>query len=155
MREIKAPQPITGEGPFLFLAGSIEMGKAVDWQTSVAGALAGARITILNPRRPDWDSSWVQSINDHNFRTQVEWELRALERADQILLYLEPGTQSPISLLEFGLYARSGKLKVVCPDGFWRKGNIDVVCARYCVDQFENLRDAILVIFGSLEREPE
>jgi hypothetical protein len=41
-------------------------------------------------------------------------------------MYLAPGTQSPVSLLELGLCARSGKLKVGCPEGFWRRGNVKV-----------------------------
>jgi len=31
------------------------------------------------------------------------------------------------------------KLSVVCEEGFWRKGNVDIVCHRYNIDQFENL----------------
>jgi hypothetical protein len=31
------------------------------------------------------------------------------------------------------LFARSGKLLVCCPEGFWRKGNVEIVCARYGV----------------------
>ena len=44
-----------------------------------------------------------------------------------------------ITLLELGLFARSGKLIVCCPDGFWRKGNVEVVCARYNVLLLDSL----------------
>lgn len=47
-----------------------------------------------------------------------------------------PGSQRPISLLELGLYARTKKLLVVCPDGFWRKGNVDIVAERYHIDTY-------------------
>jgi hypothetical protein len=47
-----------------------------------------------------------------------------------------PETKSPITLLELGLHARSGKLVVGCPHGFWRRGNIEVVCARFGVPLF-------------------
>ena len=46
-------------------------------------------------------------------------------------MYFDPNTKSPVSLLELGLYAHTGKLRVCCPDGFWRKGNVDVICARF------------------------
>jgi len=100
--EIKAPNDYENTlRPHVFLAGSIEMGKAENWQKRVAEALTDA--TVLNPRRDDWDSSWKQSIKNQKFRKQVEWELGAQQDADLILMHFEPGTQSPITLLELGL----------------------------------------------------
>jgi len=49
----------------------------------------------------------------------------------------------PLSLLEFGLYAQSKKMKVIVEEGFWRKGNIDIVCERYAVEQFKTLDELI------------
>jgi hypothetical protein len=66
-----------------------------------------------------------------------------MERADLIALYLSPGTKSPISLLELGLYASSGKLVVCCPEGFWRKGNVDIVCKRYGAWQVDTLSELV------------
>lgn len=142
MVEIKPPSTYEVKGGYkIFLAGSIEMGKAEDWQTKVAKAFEHLKgVFILNPRRDDWDSSWKQSIDDPKFMEQVSWELSSLENADLILYYFVPGTQSPISLLEFGLYANTGKMIMVCcPEGFWRKGNIDIVCDRYSVPTYENI----------------
>ena len=42
----------------LFLAGSIEMGAAVNWQDRLTTDLTPSPVRILNPRRDDWDSSW-------------------------------------------------------------------------------------------------
>jgi len=136
---IRAPDPLHRDGFSVFLAGSIEMDEAEEWQTRVEGMLSETEIVILNPRRPDWDSSWVQSIDDPQFREQVEWELAALEKADLIAMYLDPTTKSPVSLLELGLFGRSGRMIVCCPQGFWRKGNVDVVCARYGIEQVDSL----------------
>lgn len=127
----------------LFLAGSIEMGKAEDWQTYVEQALKIFPVDIFNPRRDDWDSSWEQKITNKNFTGQVLWELQALEQAEYILMYFDPTTMSPISLLELGLHARSGKLIGVCPDGFWRKGNVDVTCTHYGIRQYNTLDEAL------------
>jgi hypothetical protein len=134
-RVIKPPAPLALDAgvPSLFLAGSIAMGAAEDWQQQVESALHDLPIIILNPRRDAWDASWVQSISNPQFREQVEWELAAQERADLIAMYFAPASQAPITLLELGLAARGGKLLVCCPDGYWRKGNIEVVCARYGV----------------------
>lgn len=127
----------------VFLAGSIEMGIAVDWQTEVGEAFSEAGWNVFNPRRVDWNSSWIQSYENPQFAQQVRWELDALDLANQIIMYFDPNTKSPISLLELGLYADSGKLTVVCPDGFWRKGNVDIVCHVYNIPEFESLPELI------------
>lgn len=142
MQVIKPPYPLKKK-PSIFLAGSIEMGKAIDWQTDVEDRYAMSYVDIYNPRRDDWNSSWEQKIENAQFKEQVSWELNALEKADIILMNFVEGTMSPISLLEFGLYARSGKMVVVCPDGFWRKGNVDVVCQRYDIPNFKTMSEAI------------
>ncbi|HEX4515730.1 MAG TPA: nucleoside 2-deoxyribosyltransferase domain-containing protein, partial [Polyangiaceae bacterium] len=109
----------------------IEMGLAEDWQATLATELADRDGVILNPRRDDWDASWTQSIDDAQFRGQVTWELDGLDCADVIAMWFAPDTKAPITLLELGLHIRSGRVVVGCPDGFWRKGNIEVVCKRF------------------------
>jgi len=141
MNEIKAPNKYSKR---IFLAGSIESGTAEDWQEQVVLELAPIQdIVILNPRRDDWDSRWKQSIRNRQFREQVEWELDAQEAADIIFMYFAPDTHSPVSLLELGLFARSRKLIICCPDGFWRKGNVEVTCARFNIPLFDTLKEAI------------
>ncbi len=141
MIEVKAPNSylLIPRQPRVFLAGSIEMGKADTWQTRLVDSLKEHEGLILNPRRDDWDSCWLQTIENPQFRQQVEWELEAMEDATKILMYFDPATKSPISLLELGLHANSGKLTVCCPEGFWRKGNVEVVCKRYGVPMVNSL----------------
>lgn len=123
----------------VFLAGSIEMGLAENWQELIGNWLIENDYNVFNPRRSDWDSSWTQSYENPNFSQQVKWELNALEKSDIIIMYLDPSTKSPISLLELGLYASSKKLLVVCPDGFYRKGNVEVVCSLYDIPLFNTI----------------
>ena len=149
IRVIKAPTPWMKEDVrevSIFLAGSIEMGAAVDWQTELTDSLVKTQetyiknsvtwirpITILNPRRTDWDSSWAQSIGNPQFNQQVTWELDSLERADYVYMHFDPKTKSPITLLELGLCApmKRDKLIINCPVGFWRKGNVEMMAAKY------------------------
>ena len=144
MDVIKAPNPIRlmrGE-PAFFLAGSIEMGAAADWQVWVTQELQKIfpkTGVVMNPRRDSWDSSWKQDTTNPQFREQVWWELTALEKSDVIGVYFDPDTKSPVTLLELGLYAQSGKAVVCCPEGFWRKGNVDLVCRRYGVTLVDDL----------------
>lgn len=147
---IKAPNPlplirVNGVVPrSVFLAGSIEMGAAVDWQTSIGEKFDKGEYTVFNPRRDEWNSSWVQERKNPQFFEQVTWELAALEMASCIFLYFDPNTKSPISLLELGIFAHSKKLLVGCPDGFYRKGNVEIVCERYGIPFFTGERSSVL-----------
>lgn len=147
MIEIKAPAGYEAHlaKPSVFLAGSIEMGVAEDWQAKATAALSEMDVLVLNPRRANWDSSWVQSIDNPQFREQVEWELSALDAAGVIMMYFDPATKSPITLLELGIHAAANpeKLVVCCPQGFWRKGNVDIVCNKFGVRQTETLEGLI------------
>jgi len=130
----------------LFLAGSIDLGNAPPWQSAVEEALADIDGVILNPRRHNWDAGWEQSLDNRQFVEQVEWELQGQEVADVIAMYFAPETKAPVTLLELGLFARSGKQIVCCPSGFWRKGNIDVVCKKYGAMQVSSLEEMIAAI---------
>lgn len=144
MKEIRPPEPLSLEPgkSSVFLAGSIEMGAAVEWQAQVADALRDLDVIVLNPRREAWDATWPQSIHFAPFREQVECDLEAQERADLLVFYFAPDTRAPITLLELGLAARRRAI-VCCPDGYWRKGNLDVVCRRYGIVEVPTLGDLI------------
>lgn len=147
MIEIKPPASIRVTNfPKIFLGGSIEMGLADDWQNKVKDALVDRDVILFNPRRDNWDSSWAQRANNPVFAEQVTWELDALESADIVIFYFDPATKSPITLLELGLSAEKINLIVCCPDGFWRKGNVEIVCNRFdikMVNTFDELIDSL------------
>jgi hypothetical protein len=121
----------------IFLAGSIEMGKAKEWQKECELRLAG-RYNILNPRRDNWTEE------EKIVKEQIQWELQALEESDHIIMFFDKNTKSCVSMLEFGLYARQNKLMVVCEEDFWRKCNIDTVCEVYGIPVFKDLWDLLL-----------
>jgi hypothetical protein len=130
----------------IFLAGSIDMGVSEDWQTYVieyGRGLLSQQVNFFNPRRLDWDNSWVQELENPQFNQQVKWELNALKKADIIIMNFTSGSISPISLLELGRFADSGKMLVCCPKEFWRKGNVDIICEEFDIPLFENLDDLL------------
>lgn len=149
-KEIQAPNDIFPLSKILnlFLAGSIEMGKANMWQKQVVEAFKDYNIHILNPRRDDWDASWEQSITNPQFRQQVNWELDGLDFSDIVIMYFQPDTLSPITLQELGAYSKSlaNRLLVICPKGYWKKGNVDIMCKRNKNIQFDTIEEAILHI---------
>lgn len=135
--------PVDDNRPKVFLAGSIDNGAASDWQAEVIQALGAMDVVLLNPRRADWNRAWQSSTDEREFVRQGRWELHALEQADVVLMYFVPGSQSPVTLLEFGLHAREGKLLVAAPDGFWRKANVDITADHYGVPRFASLPSLI------------
>jgi hypothetical protein len=127
----------------VFLAGSIEMGAAEDWQVELPKNFENESVTFYNPRRDEWDSSWKQEQSNPQFNHQVNWEMNRLDECDIIFMYFSPETKSPISLLELGIHCNDDKMIVCCPDGFWRKGNVEIVCTRYNIPIFNTMEQAI------------
>ena len=137
----------------VFVGGSIEMGKARDWQAMLSEIVAPFDIVLLNPRRKQWDSTWEQSINNPVFFEQVTWELDGINDADLCIFHFEPGTFSPITLMEFGYVAAKPDKKCVvsCPDGFWRKGNVEIMAQREGIILYNSLTDLLLAFKTTIE----
>jgi Nucleoside 2-deoxyribosyltransferase like len=149
MRYIQAPKFVNNQVATVFLAGSIEMGVAEQWQERVVTMLKDTGWTVLNPRRDDWDNTWEQKISFEPFYEQVSWELQGLETCEKAIVYFAPDTKAPITLLELGLLSQMKEPKdifVVCPEGFYRKGNVDIVCDRYRIKQYKTLKDACEIL---------
>ncbi|KAK1722239.1 hypothetical protein CaCOL14_005880 [Colletotrichum acutatum] len=133
----------------IFLAGTT---SKRDWRKDVADSLAHLPVVIFDPFRPDWDSTWKEDISDERFSNQVKWELDMQERADIIVVYFEPETEGHISLLELGLCARSkGKVIVACPEGYKKRGNVQVVCSRYEIPFVESYEELMWKLVQELE----
>ena len=67
-----------------------------------------------------------------------------MERADVVAVFFAKGTQAAITLMELGLFIRTGKKVVVaCEEGFWKRGNVQVVCERFGVDVLGSLEELI------------
>ncbi|OJZ83804.1 hypothetical protein ASPFODRAFT_49242 [Aspergillus luchuensis CBS 106.47] len=110
-------------------------------------------LTILDPFRPDWDSSWREDPSFPPFKEQVSWEMEQRERADIVLFHFDPASMAPISLLELGLCMREpGKVVVVCPRGYWKSGNVRLVCERFGVQVVEGLEEGAGVVGELVER---
>jgi hypothetical protein len=146
---IYAPSTETPRGlKSVFLAGTTSKVDAADWRETLSTSLRDSPITIFNPYRADWDSTWREDISFAPYREQVEWELSRQDEADIVVVYFHPATQAPVSLLELGLCARvPGKAIVVCPEGYWKRGNVQIVCQKLGVEMVESvdgLKEAIL-----------
>ncbi|KAF5136324.1 hypothetical protein E5D57_000084 [Metarhizium anisopliae] len=97
-------------------------------------------VPILNPNRPDWDSTWREDINFGPYREQVLWELDKQVAADLVVVYLHPATLAPISLLEFGLSAQvPGKVIAIAPEGYSKWANVQIVCQKFGIDFLDTM----------------
>ena len=125
---IQAPSrsAITGESS-VFLAGTTTKSSSPDWRQTLTEAVSHLPITVLNPLRLDWDHTW----GPEQISAQVEWELDMQERADIVVVCFGPETDAPISLLELGLSARSGKAIVACHQEYSKTVNVEIVCRRF------------------------
>lgn len=132
----------------VFLAGTTSKVDTADWRETFSSSLSKHPITIYNPYRADWDSAWREDVNFAPYREQVLWELDKQAKADLVVVYFHPATQAPVSLLEFGLSAEvPGKVIAVCPEGYWKRGNVQIVSQKFGVellDDIEKLEGAIV-----------
>lgn len=143
---IKCPSTESAKNDIsIFIAGSIEMNMAVNWQRSVEEFFSDydLPVTIYNPRRDNWNTDWEQTVHDENFVEQVNWELDKIDASDYVLIHFVPGTKSPISLLELGSLKNDQKAIVSCHPDFWRSGNVHIFCKRNNIPCFESLDSAV------------
>ncbi|KAI0741624.1 hypothetical protein C8Q80DRAFT_146033 [Daedaleopsis nitida] len=151
---VKAPEPVPyiANRRTIFLAGSIDPSNGGErWHLKMAHRLSHLPVTVLDPWRDDWDSNWVQRKSDERFAAQTRWELENQERADVVSFYFHPKSDAPVSLLELGLSAHTGKVLVCCPDGFRRKGNVEIVCERMGIPLLETFDDLVKAVAERLQ----
>jgi hypothetical protein len=55
-------------------------------------------------------------------------------------------------LLELGLFGPTGKMIVYCPEGYWRKGNVDVTCSFFNIKQVNTFEDFLSTIIAEIPR---
>lgn len=125
----------------IFLAGTIDNGESEDWQNEVIDAFNDLNVDIYNPRRSEWNPEHTQSLTNNELFRQIDWEHDAMEKADAIIMNFLPNSKSPITLLELGLFAKSEKIVVICPDEFYRAGNVHYICNKYDIPLYKNLKE--------------
>lgn len=158
---LRAPEPlnIPSDMTKIFLGGSIEMGAAVDWQSELEEFLADWHVAVLNPRRKDWDSTWVQDPTPGTkFHEQVTWEQQAQEIADFRVYNFVPGTTSPITLLELGTYGADTYSDfdtiICCPKEYAHYGNVKLHADRYGIELVETFEELKLFLTKKLTCKP-
>ena len=96
----------------VFLAGTIDNGNSLNWQDKTIIELINLGVKdleVYNPRRKHWNDNPPKEDMEY----QIKWEQDHLDKANIIAMVLLDDSKSPISLLEIGLYAKTGKLIVL------------------------------------------
>ena len=117
----------------VFLAGTIDSGNSLNWQDKTIIDLINLGVKdleVYNPRREHWNPN--PSKEDMEY--QIKWEQDHLDKANIIAMVLLDDSKSPISLLEIGLYAKTGKLIVFCTPNFYRWDNVRLTCKKYHIE---------------------
>lgn len=157
---IKAPHPVPEPDfePYpisVFLGGSIDMGMAEHWQERLASDLADyddKDLVLYNPRRDDWDASWVQDPTPGTqFHEQVTWELDRQDEADIRVYYFGADSKAPITLLELGLFSVYPNVIVCCPKTFYRYGNVKIVADLYDIQIVETYDEMVPALKAMIE----
>ena len=107
----------------VYLAGST---KGIDWQRYFINELADLRVDVFNPRSDVVDGLYG-------------WEIEHLNIANVIALYFDPHDTSPNGLLTLGLFSKTDRLIVCCPEQFYKKDDVDYICQREDIHQVETL----------------
>ena len=145
---VTAPQAYTGDNQTtwkVFLAGAIDMGAAVDWQSEVIEHLSGYQnIAIFNPRR--------KAFTPDTLDEQIWWELDALKKCNTVFMWLPKDSRAPISLFEAGLYWTSGKLCIGADPEFYRRRNLEITGKFYGVYVYHSLEETLQSLTKSLDR---
>lgn len=122
---------------YYFLAGSINYHLSGNWRGKVTNEMEHL-VHFFDPTRIEHNE-----FSDFQMKEHIEWELNALNLSDKIILNFLPDAKSPISLVELGLYMKSSKLVVVCPDQFYQKRYVKVICEKYNTPFFNTIDKAI------------
>ncbi|CAM1372061.1 nucleoside 2-deoxyribosyltransferase domain-containing protein [Tenacibaculum xiamenense] len=121
----------------VFLAGSMCIDKEDDWRKNVIKNFANV-FDFIDPTNENHNL-----LNDSQMEHHINWELEGLELSDIILMNLLPESKSPISMVELGLYARSNKLIICCPENFYQYRYIKTLAKKYNVALFTELEKGI------------
>lgn len=154
MLEITPEVPYTvaaSQKPSVFLAGSIEMGRARLWQDEVVKELSKLDVTVFNPRRKQWDWGLDPTTVTPALDEQVRWEQEYMELADIVLFMFLGNTQSAISLLEYGkCYGEDKSTIVIVEPEFYRRGNLVIMQNMIQEPTYSSLEEALPSLIGAL-----
>ena len=123
MKLIAAPDqsPILSKEKTLFLAGGIS--NCRDWQRDMIEKLKKENLTLINPRRENWD----MNADPEESARQIEWEHMMIGISKGIMFWFPNETLCPITLFELGAALRTHtNIFIGCDPDYKRKFDVEV-----------------------------
>ncbi|KAE8845923.1 hypothetical protein PTNB73_01903 [Pyrenophora teres f. teres] len=105
----KPPHRTDVEIVSVILYGGMSTDTKKNWRADLSASLSDLPIAILDPTCDAWDSTWIEDISFQPFKDQAKWEMDHAGVADVIVFHFGGKSDQPITLLELGLYAHTGK----------------------------------------------
>ena len=138
----------------VFLAGSIEMGQARDWQNEMIGdeaecSLSSLDIAIYSPRRLKFAKLKGEDGFPEAFKEQLDWEHKHLEGSSIISMFFWGGWPhekeikrlAPVTMLELGEFCHSGRIIVGCEQTYPKRDNVEYVCKKHGITIVDTLEE--------------
>lgn len=135
---VHAPARFVDDGRLcVFLAGVLG-----DWREEVVRDLQDLDVVIFDPVRKDWDSTWVESVDDVRFVEQTLWEFWRQAEAGLVLFYFGSAeADGVVTMMEFGLWAGTGRAVVLESPDFRKWGYIRVICGELGVKIVRSVKE--------------
>ncbi|SEC82566.1 Nucleoside 2-deoxyribosyltransferase like [Tenacibaculum sp. MAR_2009_124] len=121
----------------VFLAGSLSIDKIDNWRNTLVNSYS-TNFDFIDPTNDNY-----VLLNTSQMEKHINWELEGLELSDIIFMNLLPESKSPISMVELGLYAKSNKLIICCPEIFYQYRYIKTIAKKYNAALFTELEKGI------------
>ncbi len=141
------------ESRIFLLAGASETDGGSRWQELVAARISKmGHIALCTPPREN-GTGMAPFENPHFFQSR-SWELDALDLAEFVVFHLDSLSRSPEGLLELGYAAAKypQKVCVICPEGFWCKGLVDLFCYREDLMKYKSVDEMLDAINQMMAR---
>lgn len=115
--DIFVPSSINDYQDTVFLGGGIS--GCPPWQDEAVNLFKDSGLTIINPRRKDFDTN-----NKSMFYEQIEWEYWHLKLSAIKLFWFPKDTLCPITLFELGKHLKDKNVFVGCDPLYQRAKDI-------------------------------
>lgn len=132
------------ESRIFLLAGASEADGGSRWQETVAAFISKVGHIALSTRSRETPTGMPTFENPHFFQAR-SWELDALDLAEFVIFHLDSISRSPEGILELGYAAAKfpQKVCVICPEGFWCKGLVDLLCYREDLMKYKSVEEML------------
>jgi hypothetical protein len=149
---VEAPREWRGNGPSVFLAGTITGAK--DWQEKATQIIHATtpEVAVLNPRRKSFDVKDASAAD-----VQIEWEHRHLKKAEEIIFWFDEEGISAITFFELGRWLPTNKVRLIgCHPKFWRAFDVSkqVSLERPDLSVFDNF-DSMMAEYVNIFTAPK